>query len=523
MSRVRRDIYRRKLDKVLARARDEDFLQMVWATDALQSDRAAFARPVIAYPADAATSEISAPKAIRRWELETLACQLLITPKAASREGKNRITNCAQFVTAATATNYLRSLEDAESGIYLERVDVVDVELPRIGHREFPWQRGYLNAAQFYRYAYIYGQGDCAAHFERTYGLTFNEFSLVGFGLYAALSKRAGLLRPYSMEALGVRPAVMDAALALLSIPGATARTLASSMVQEANERSHSILPVAYQPSVLRKFPILSYGDGNERLRAPLRDLLLLRITAGVYYDLVGGGGGLRNEASGRFEAYCARYTAAMLPRLTVERGHTYELRGNVVETPDVFLKDNGEVVIAIECKATKLTFAAQYADDPVADAKREHDEIAKGVFQLWRYFSHARRGLIADARCRHDARGIVLTLDTWLVMSRHAQTQIFAAAEVLASADPEITPADRRRVIFCNVQDWESVLSRSDEDAFLHAVMAASEERFLGWTLPNVHHETEAPKEERRFPFDLNEVLPWWGATAELRAPRAD
>ena len=362
--------------------------------------------------------------------------QLLITAKAELREGRNRITNCSQFA----AVNYLRSLEGAEAGIYLRRLDVL-AEMPRIGHREFPWQRGYLNVAQFYRYAYIYGQGDCAAYFQRTYGLSIDQFSLVGFGLYAGFSERPWLGQPHSMESMGISPAVMNAALSLLSVPAPRARMLAATMIREANERSGSVPPVAYQPSFRRQFPILSFGDAGQRLRAPLRDLLLLRITAGIYYDLVSGDGGLRNDASNRFEAYCANYMTAMMPRLTVERSHRYPFRGNAIETPDILLRDNGQVVIAVECKATKLTFAAQYADDPIAEAKREYDEIATGVFQLWRYFSHTRRGIIADAACWDDARGVVLTLDTWLVLSGPLQKQIFAAAEVLAGADHDITP----------------------------------------------------------------------------------
>ena len=84
-----------------------------------------------------------------------------------------------------------------------------------------------------------------------------------------------------------------------------------------------------------------------------------------------------------------------------------------------------------MECKATKLTFPAQFADDPIAEAKIGYDEIAKGVFQLWRYFSHARRGIVSTDAVRADAYGMVLTLDTWLVMSRELQEQVLGTAAI--------------------------------------------------------------------------------------------
>ena len=37
------------------------------------------------------------------------------------------------------------------------------------------------------------------------------------------------------------------------------------------------------------------------------------------------------------------------------------------------------------------MSFEARFADDPVAEASVGFDELAKGIFQLWRFFSHAR------------------------------------------------------------------------------------------------------------------------------------
>lgn len=494
---------------------------MVWAIDALQSERVEAASRYISFPAEAAASDMASKFAVYKWELETLIRQLLVTPKIKMREGPNRLTDCTQFTAGAKAVDHLRNLEDAEAAIYLKRFSVFN-EMHRIGQRQVPWQRGYLNVVQFYRCAYIYGQGPCADYFERTNGLTISDFSLVGFGLYTLFLKSPVLARAISFEEVGITAATVEATLTLLSTPIAQARSDALQMIYEANKKHGSPLPVAYQPSFIRRFPIISFGNGNSRLRASSPDLILLRITSGLYYDLVAGGSRLRNEASDRFESYCAEYIAKMMRRFDVARSYRYTLYGKSIDTPDILVKDRGEVVVVVECKATKLTFGAQFADDPIADATRAYDEIAKGVFQLWRYFSHVRRGIVTTDIVRSDAHGMVLTLDTWLVMSRELQERVLTTATTLAERDQEIIAEDRRTVVFCAVEDLERFLTIADEDSFLRAIAAVGDERFVGWVLPNIHRETEgAAAEPKSFPFQLGDVLPWWDATGEMRQER--
>src|SRR4051794_8299679 len=103
MSRLKRDIKGKKLRNLLGRADDEAFLQMMWAVDALQSERLDPARKHIQFPASAAASDIGAQSAIHSWELETLVSQLLLTGKLKLGAGKNRFLNCSQFAAAASA------------------------------------------------------------------------------------------------------------------------------------------------------------------------------------------------------------------------------------------------------------------------------------------------------------------------------------------------------------------------------------------------------------------------------------
>jgi hypothetical protein len=280
-------------------------------------------------------------------------------------------------------------------------------------------------------------------------------------------------------------------------------------------------LPHAYQPSILRRFPLLSF-DG-QRMYAPIRDLINARTTEGLYYDVVAGGpANLRNEASAAFNSYCARYFATTLPGFKLGGDERYRIGKQDFNAPDIHLSDDRQLVAIIECKATKLTFEAQFADDPAVHAKRGLSEIAKGVFQIWRYVSHVRSGMVPDLRLAERTLGVVLTLDSWLVVSRELQNAVIAEAAERAEAEGNILPADRIPTMFCSVTDLESILSYADEASFLAGLSVACEERHLGWHPVDFFRKASGPRQSRQFPFDLGEVVPWWNDMRPLMEERA-
>jgi hypothetical protein len=180
-------------------------------------------------------------------------------------------------------------------------------------------------------------------------------------------------------------------------------------------------------------------------------------------------------------------------------------------------LRDGSDIALVVECKATKLTLEAQFSEDPTVDAARGYDELAYGVFQIWRYFSHVRRGITDKYRLKSNAYGLVLTLDTWLAHSRELREDVLSRAIKLADSEGEIISADRRAIVFSPIQDIEEVLTKSSDDAFLETISASTEDRFSGWDLPSIQREAgKADLDDRPFPFDLVDVLPAWKALKE-------
>jgi len=507
LSTLKLDRARTRFRKAMSIAPQERFLLMLWAVEALRSGRPDLARRFIQFTPEQEKQAVGDTYAIFPWELESLAIQSLLTP----RQTVGRLYRCEDFGTAGNFTNMLRRLEDQEFGATSKTKKInIFIEMHRIGQRQFPWQRGGPNLADFYRPLYLYGQGRCAEYFAKTHGLTINDFSLVGFALFAMFSSLPYAYRPPNLRELELTPETIEAALKLLCIPVADAGPAQRNLVKQTDAAAW---PIAYQPSILRQFPVLSLGGQPERLTAPVPILVLQRVTFGLYYDLLGAGGELRNEIAGRFEQYSADFTRALMPGFTVEREYGYagKRKGVRFDSPDILIEDAGELAIVIECKATKLTVSAKFSDDPAADPKARYAEIGRGIFQLWRFFAHCRLGL-AGRTLTDGTAGLVLTLDTWLVMARTLQDRVLEIATALADEDPDITAVDRRPIAFAAIQDWERLLSQSDEAGARAALAAVHQDRFIGWLLPNVDQELQgAGRNLLRYPFRPDDILPWW------------
>jgi hypothetical protein len=248
----------------------------------------------------------------------------------------------------------------------------------------------------------------------------------------------------------------------------------------------------------------------------------MLRATLGLYYDLVGGGTKITNDANARFEEYARRSIKTLCPGFDPAPAVQYAYNKNNVDTPDILLKRDGRVVAVFECKATKLTFEAQYGDDPLENAKSGYEQITKAVFQLWKFFSHVRRGIL-EMDVADDAAAIVLTMEAWTQMAGPLRKRITDAADAMAKAkDHEITEEDKRTPIFCPIQDLDELLMVSTEDELLQTFRTAVEEKYLGWGARSVRSQIAAETEKRKdLPFKLSDVLPWWDKIGEARGAR--
>lgn len=483
---------------------------MIWAVNALNDGRAEAACGYLSFPKEAANVAVSDRYAIHPWELESLVTLLLTTPKDHTKQGHRiRLLDCSRFEAVASVVNSLRNIEDSEYAIFSSREGVF-AEMHRIGHRQFAWQRGHFNVVDFYRYSYIYGQGECAEYFKKKYDIEFDNFSAIGAALYILFKERPEISPSVSLDVIDIGPNETKTALSLLSRHIQAARPKAASLIWAA-EKKYSRIPLAYRPSILRRFPILSFGSLGEKLIAPLPELIAQRVTSGLYYDLIGGSDQLKNVMAARFEQYSKDILSACLTGFQVSSSYKYRHNKNQIDSPDLSIRFQEKVVAVLECKARKLTVGARYAISPFEQAELEYEEIVKGVYQLWKFFSHVR-GIAASNRFEEDVIGIVLTLDPWLQMSRELVQAVHESAKVWSEReDQSILAIDQRPIVVCSIEELERTLLVSDEQSFMETIKSAASSEYAGWLLYNVHRDIHKElRTKRRFPFELAEVLPW-------------
>ena len=180
----------------------------------------------------------------------------------------------------------------------------------RIGARQFPWQRGFVSLSSLYRSAFIFGQGECAAYLEEAASLTVFDMTLVGFALMSVFHADPAIRPATDLDLIhdfGIDRGALTRTLARIACPLVPAR--ANATAQRTGD-----VAAAYKPSVLRQFPCILVGPRSRSMMAPLPDLIMDRVTNGLFYDVVGGGGSVRDGIGKRFETYTLDLLVHMLP-----------------------------------------------------------------------------------------------------------------------------------------------------------------------------------------------------------------
>lgn len=518
MSRLRQQIYRKKLDELLSRGVDENVFTMLWAVRALQSGFPNRAIPFLDFDPMVVTSDRMSKYYIRQWIIETLLNETLAVSKISISKGKNKILRTNHFSTAATLYNTLMKLENADDSLSIPRIGIL-AEMHRLGQRQFEWQRGFLSLVNFYRSAFLYGGPITRSFFEAKVRFTLDQFMLGCFSMRAVWLEHPVVPASIKMGLVGIDDATAALIVNHVSLPLSEARTLARKLRSGPGH-------VAYKPSIFRRYPCVAFGPDASRVYAPLADLVMARSTSGLFYDVVGSPGGVRNEIGDRFEIYCAELLEGMITTFQVKRSFGYRVKQSAVQSPDILVRTGNETHLVIECNARRMSYAARFSEDPLSEASDGYNEMVKGIVQIWTYASHARRKIIAETTA-HKCCGVILTLDTWLTMAEVLQSEMLVkAGQVADEKDAEIIDADRIPVAFCSVEDLEQTLSVADDLSFLNAVQALSHDDRRGWHLWNVHKEfVPEPSPQRDLPFGkrIGEVLPWWNMQiSRSRSPLA-
>lgn len=506
MGRLKRDIARNKLAKVLSIANDEQFLRLIWCTDVIQSGGQTAPCTDVHFPPEAISPEKTSKWRIYGWRLETLINELLATDKkAAARSRGGKVFNCHQFHSLAYVADLLREIEDAEDGISLASGDVLQ-HIPRIGHRQFEWQSGIATLVDMYRSTRLFAGPKANACFVARHGMSLTDFMKCGFAVYA-LAQHSPVIQHDVEGMVGARMIGLEeyaSALKLLTVPIQQARKMA-----KANRIASR--GTGYGRSVVRDFPCVALESGATIV--PLRDLVFWRITSGLYYDgIAEDAGDIRNEFGERFESYCADLFARSWPELSIERESEYQVGKRPFRTPDLRFVESGRIRMVGECKSKRMRLEAKFSSS--ADEVTEFlAELVKAAVQVWTYFRNVRTGQHVEDRLADDACAVVLSLDPWLQLSHGRYERILLEAAKYAE-EKGIREVDRKPIAFLHIDDCEEFVSRGTFGQFRETARLAATDKYAGWHWTSLCEDRVSPlKSTNPYPFqnDVGDLLPWW------------
>lgn len=499
----------------LSNAPVERFLRGIWSLHMMQSDHSADLEVRMNNaPEGARSPDIAGPFRVRPWELETVLNEYF----------QHRENHLYSFFSPENWNDWahlitlLRRIENAESAIYGGPDKIID-HLFRIGSKQFEWQDGFLNFSEIFRGLYIYGQGECAARFFNKFGITVDEFFLYGFALLSTFMRNPACNSEIDLSLLKLSPEKARVARGLITSDAENIEALCKrERVGDAE--------IAFKPSVFRLYPCVRAGFRGRYIFCPMPELILKRVSTGIFYDVIDGGQSIREDYGRRFEAYVALLLRTYQPNLEIESESSYMTRKGEIRSPDLFISRTASgYEVVVECKASRLNYKTRFSDINDLDS-HAYDEMIKAVFQIWRHAFMSRTGN-GIPKTSPDAVGLVLTLDNWFQAGIERQQMVLSSAkDMFQSRYPQSLPDDMLPIGFTNMTELEHVLRSGNPSSIVASIRELSKSERRGWSLDSIHRdlkENSVPWTEFAFKEELAKIVPFWSSLMEVARTNAN
>lgn len=373
MSRFKARRAKEKLRKIFRINDPVHFFQLIWSVDAIATNRLDVARRFLNFPNEATNQEVTSRFYIHRWKLETLLNEYLTVPLKKSRFKTPRKGEWGAF---SELYNQLMALEDEESLLDVIPEKIAEA-LPREIWRQFPWQQGFSESHHLYRSWSLYNSPAADAVLIEKVGLDFNEISHIGYLLYAQFGLTPLISSDIDLTIHGISNKSRDLFFSMTALPIQRMRI-------ETAKKRRGLKPAAYKPSILRNFPIAQF-EIQERsyFRCPIPDLLLQRITGGLFYDIVADDRA-RNMAAKAFEKYVIEITKFYFqPQSLIDEEFSYRNNG-MKDSPDMIVcNQENQIQIVVECKTLNLNLNIRQSANPWNDHPEAFQQLIKGVLQV--------------------------------------------------------------------------------------------------------------------------------------------
>lgn len=338
------------------------------------------------------------------WELSLLCKEVLLNSQ---KYGQTR--SLLEWRYLSGAINKLKELENETAKLYSTKDNVL-LEIFRISHRQFRWQRVPTMDAPA-RYWKIFSYQRLHKIVEKAVGLTLEEIIKIGMSLLGFYQDKIALFYPPKSELPGINQDKIDTFLEHFCIDYEELKKQLSKE-QQYNEK------FAYTYSSLIAYPLIrKEWEGKEAIVCPIPRHLFERITDGIYYEICRVDG-FEHPFGDAFQEYVGDVLKVLFTKGNIYPETQY---GKSKRTVDWVAEDN-TATLFIECKTKRLTTGAKAGLFDVTELESELGKIADAVVQVYKTMEDFKNGLYPKIKYHSDKAlyPMVVTLEDWFIFGDH-------------------------------------------------------------------------------------------------------
>lgn len=337
------------------------------------------------------------------WDLEILCRELILNA------GNEEVLSLSKTKDLGHAINLIRDIEEEISIRSLPQDDIL-LELHRIIHRQFPWQKKNTQR-QMIRYLKVYGEDTLTTIIRDITGMNMREYFYLSLAVTGSFLNNAGLSKRQDYGIIDIAPQQTAAFFERLSIPLPELKKRFKSLEQYGRNWLYTWNPLIERPliSIDEKFP--------DRLICPMPRYVLDRTTRGVFYDIVNA-----EKFSDAFGPSFQKYVGDVIvetctnKKFTLHKEAEYKDGKKKKHGVDWILSDP-HANLFIECKTKRMSINAKFL---ITRESLEEDLkiLARTIVQNYKNIKDALAGKTAWEINSNQIFPVIVTLEEWLIFS---------------------------------------------------------------------------------------------------------
>lgn len=373
----------------------------------------------------------STTRAVFEWELDLLAREIILN---ASETAKKTLRQWADF---SSAINKIKDLENNISGIRTHiGQDNILLEIHRIAHRQFPWQRKDSNHA-ILRYFKIFSTEKFAPILRNSIGMSASEFYTIGLAFLATFIDKFEIELPVTIKIPNVSQENVDRFVRLFSATFSEIKENTKTIQSYSAEYAYTFNP-------LRKYPLIKLKNrAVDTVISPIPTFLFKGFTEGLYYEICSKEG--FSDAMGEsFQNYVGEVltTANIGKKYSVYNETQYDSSEKNKHSIDWILSDSSANLF-IECKSKKLRLESKIKISDSISLNEDLEKMSGFIVQAYKTVIEALEGRYAHWKPNDNpCYVLVVTLEDWYLFGAELLGAINAAVEsklVIENIDPKI------------------------------------------------------------------------------------